>query len=107
VTATRLRPLAESDLIQRTRYYRGDAGADAASRFFDAAIAALSAIGRMPNAGSTNPGEVAGIDGLRARRIAGFPCAWSYFANDRYVDVVRLLHEAQDLPVVLADLAPE
>jgi toxin ParE1/3/4 len=107
VTATRLRPLAESDLIERTRYYRREAGADVASRFFDAAIAALSAIGRMPNAGSTDPGELVGIDGLRARRIAGFPCAWFYFVNDRYVDVVRLLHEAQDLPVVLAGLAPE
>jgi toxin ParE1/3/4 len=107
VTPTRLRPLAEADLVERTGYYRREAGDGVGAQFFDAAIAALGAIRRMPNAGSPRVGEVAGIDGLRARRIREFPCAWFYFVTEQQVDVVRLLHDAQDLPVVLADLEPD
>lgn len=57
----------------------------------------------MPNTGSPLVGEVAGIPGLRARRIIGFPCAWCYFVTEHHADVVRLLYDSQDLPVVLAD----
>ena len=52
MTTTRLRPLAEADLIERTRYYRREGGDQLGERFFGAAIAALDAIGRMPGAGS-------------------------------------------------------
>ena len=103
----RLRPLAESDLVERTLYYRREAGDDIGARFFDAAVIALGAVGRMPNAGSSFPAEVTGIDGLRARRVIGFPCAWFYFVSERHIDVVRLLHDAQDLPLILAELDPE
>lgn len=65
------------------------------------------AAGRDPNIGSAFPAEVTGIDDLRARRVDGFPCGWFYFVMDRYIDVVRLLHDAQDLPMSLAGLEPE
>ena len=76
-------------------------------RFFDAAMSALDAIGRMPGAGSPRVGEVCGIDGLRVRRIPNFPCGWFYFASDDRVDVVRLLADAQDIAAVLADMEHE
>lgn len=107
MTATRLRPLAEADLIERTRYYRREGGDDLGRRFFDAAVAALDAIGRMPGAGSPRLGELCDIPGLRLRRIPGFPCGWLYFVATDHVDVVRLLAEAQDLPAVLADIERE
>ncbi len=107
MTLTQLRPLAQADLVERTRYYRHEAGEEVGARFFEAAIAALRALGRMPNAGTTFPASVSGIEGLRARRVIGFPCAWFYFVTKQHVDVVRLLHDAQDLPVLLADLGPE
>lgn len=106
MTAVLLRPLAEADLVERTQYYRRQAGDDTATKFFDSAIAALGAIGGMPNAGSPLPGELTGIPGLRARRIVDFPCAWFYFVTGPHVDAVRLLHDAQDLPAVLAGLEP-
>jgi len=104
VTGARLRPLAEDDLIERTRYYRAEGGTDLGVRFFDAAVASLRAIEKMPNAGSPRLGELCGIPGLRVRRVPGFPVGWFYFVRPDHADVVRLLSDAQDLPVVLADL---
>ncbi len=107
MTVTLLRPLAEADLIERTRYYRREGGDSLGERFFDAAVTALDAIGRMPGAGSPRIGELCGIPGLRVRRVLSFPCGWFYFVADDHVDVVRLLTDAQDLPTFLADALPE
>ncbi|MFZ9018505.1 MAG: type II toxin-antitoxin system RelE/ParE family toxin [Ilumatobacteraceae bacterium] len=100
MTTTRLRPLAEADLVERTRHYRREGGDQLAERFFGAALAAL---GRMPGAGSPRLGEMCGIPGLRFRSVADFPCGWFSFVTDDHVDVVRLLAEAQDLPTLLGD----
>ena len=58
---------------------------------------------KCPGAGSPRLGEICGIDGLRFRRVTGFPCGWFYFVAPDHVDVVRLLADAQDLPSLLAD----
>ena len=106
MTTARLRPQAEADLVDRTRYYRTEGGEHLAGRFFDAAIAALHAIERMPGAGSPRVGELCGIPGLRVRRVVGFPCGWCYFVAVDHVDIVRLVADAQDLPAMFADLEP-
>lgn len=103
MTVARLRPLAEADLVERTRYYRREGGDQLGERFFGAAIAAIDAIGRMPGAGSPRMGELCGVPGLRFRSVADFPCGWFYFVADDHVDVVRLLAEAQNLPALLGD----
>lgn len=107
MTIARLRPLAEADLVDRTRYYRAEGGADLGARFFDAAVGSLRAIERMPGAGSPRAGEVSGVPDLRVRRVEGFAVGWFYFVRSDYVDVVRLLADAQNLPVILSDLDPE
>ncbi|MGB9346422.1 MAG: type II toxin-antitoxin system RelE/ParE family toxin [Ilumatobacteraceae bacterium] len=107
MTRPNLRPQAEVDLVERALYYREEGGSDLGERFFDAAMTALDAIGRMPGAGSPRIGEVCGIDGLRVRRIPNFPCGWFYLASGDRVDVVRLLADAQDIAAVLADKEQE
>jgi toxin ParE1/3/4 len=104
VTVARLRPLAEADLVERARYYSAEGGTDLGVRFFDAAVASLRAIEKMPNAGSPRVGELCDIPGLRVRRIDGFPVGWFYCVRSDHTDIVRLLSDAQDLPVILADL---
>ena len=104
MTRPSLRPQAEVDLVERAHYYRDEGGSDLGERFFDAAMNALDAIGRMPGAGSPRVGEVCGIDGLRVRRIPNFPLGWFYFASGDRIDVVRLLADAQDIAAVLADM---
>lgn len=99
-----LRPLAEDDLVERTRYYSAEGGTDLALQFFDAAVASLRAIEKMPNAGSPRVGELCDIPGLRVRKVAGFPVVWFYFVRSDHADVVRLLADARDVPVILADL---
>lgn len=107
MTVVRLRPLAEADLVERTRYYRRAGGDDLGRRFFDVAVATLDPVARMPGAGSPVVGELCGIPGLRVRRIVGFPCSWFYFVTTDHVDVVRLLADAQDLPSILAAIERE
>lgn len=107
MTTAILRPLAEADLIARTRFYRAEGGDLLGERFFDAAVVALAALARMPGAGSPNIGEICGVPGLRVRRVVRFPCGWFYFIADDHVDVVRLLADAQDLPTILANAENE
>ena len=102
MTTTQLRPQAEVDFVERTRYYRREGGDELGQRFFDAAVAALEAIGRMPGAGTPRVGELCDIPGLRYRRVAEFPCGWFYFIAADGVDVVRLLADAH-LPAILGD----
>lgn len=104
MTDIRLRPLAEVDLVERSEYYRSEGGDILGERFFNAAIEALRDIERIPGAGSLRIGEMAGIDGLRPRRLERFPCGWFYFERSDHVDVVRLLAYAQDLETILGDL---
>ena len=107
MTATFLRPLAEADLVERARYYGREGGDGLAERFFEAAVTALGAIAQMLGAGSPRVGELCGIPGLRLRSVVGFPCSWFYFVTSDHVDVVRLLADAQDLPVILANVEHE
>lgn len=104
MTEVQLRPMAEQDLVDQTHYYATEAEPVLAQRYFDTAIETLQTIGARPEGGSLRIGELCGIDGLRIRRITGFPSAWFYFVRTDHVDVVRLLGFAQDLPSELSDL---
>jgi toxin ParE1/3/4 len=104
VTPAWLRPRAEADLVERSRYYTAEAGDEVAEQFFDAAIAALRAVERMPGTGTPRVGELCDIPGLRMRRINRFPCGWYYLLRPDHLDVVRLLADTQDLAAVLDDL---
>ena len=102
-----LRPLAESDLMERSRYYRRAGGAPLGERFFDAAIAALHTAETHPGCGSPRVGELVGLDGLRRIGIEGFSCGWIYLERDDSLDVIRLLADRQDLAGALAESADE
>ncbi len=103
MTSVWLRPLAETDLIDKTRYYRKAGGDDLGERFFEAAMRSLRSVERMPGIGSTSIGDLCGIPGLRAFPVKGFPARWYYFVADDQVDVVRLLSDPQDLPNLLGN----
>ena len=107
MTEARLRPQAETDLVERTRYHRSEGGDVLGRRFFEAAIAALRNIERMPGAGSPRVGELCDAPGLRVRRIEGFPCGWFYFVTPDHADVVRLLADSQDLLAFLGSTTQE
>jgi toxin ParE1/3/4 len=102
-----LRPRAELDLDERTRYYRDASGRALAERFFDAAIQALRQVESSPGVGSPRVGELIGLKGLRRVSIEGFPCGWLYLERAELVDVIRLLADRQDLAAALGDTEPD
>jgi toxin ParE1/3/4 len=97
----RLRPQAEADLVGVARYYAQQGGLELGERVFDAALAALGPIERMPAIGSPRLGQRCGIPGLRAWRVTGFPLQWLYLEAPTHLDVVRLLGDRQDIPAIL------
>jgi hypothetical protein len=50
------------------------------------------------------PVSCATFQGFESDEFLGFPVGWFYFVRSDHADVVRLLSDAQDLPVILADL---
>ena len=107
MTPAWLRPSAEADLVERSRYYDAEAANEVAEHFFDTALAALRAIERMPGTGTPRVGGLCDIPRLQMRRITGFPCGWYYFVRPDHLDVVRQLADAQDLTAILDDLDDE
>lgn len=107
MTEVRLRPRAEADLIERTRYYRSAGGDDLGRQFFDSAIASLRSVEKMPGIGSPLIGEICRVPGLRSQGVSQFPVHWYYFTTGDSLDVVRLLADAQDLAGILAQTPPE
>ena len=96
-----LRPQAEADLLEATRHYATEGSLELAERMFDAAIAALEPIERMPGMGSPRLGQLCEIPGLRSWRVTDVPMQWLYFEADDHLDVVRLLGDRQDIIAIL------
>ena len=99
----RTRPLAEGDLVERTRHYLDAGGTELAARFFETAVSVLRSAEEMPGIGSPVLGEIVGIPGLRRVGVDGFPCGWFYLERSDHLDVVRLLADRQDLELILGD----
>lgn len=98
-----LRPQTEADRLEATRHDAKKGSIELAERMFDAAIAALEPIQRMPAMGSPCPGQLCEIPGLRSWRVTGFPMQWLYFEAAERLDVVRLLGDRQDIVAILTD----
>lgn len=96
-----LRPQAEADLLEATRHYATEGSVELAEHMFDAAVAALKPIERMPGMGSPRLGQLCEIPGLRSWRVTGFPMQWLYFEAEDHLDVVRLLGDRQDIIAIL------
>ena len=97
-----LRPQAEQDLIDITRWYAEQGGSKLAERAFDNARKAVALVERMPGLGSPAIGDTSGLSGLRHWGVEKFPMRWYYFERDNHLDVVRLLGDRQDIAAILS-----
>jgi toxin ParE1/3/4 len=97
----RLRPLAKQDRKGEVRYYRHEAGERIAIELIEQTGKALKQIEQEPGMGSPRLGQLADVLGLRSWRVKGFPLVWLYFEREKYLDVVRLLGERQDILAIL------
>ena len=101
-----LRPLAEQDLLDITRWYAEQGGARLAGRAFDAARQALARVEVMPGLGSPLAAERCDLPGMRHWGVEKFPMRWYYFEQGTHLDVVRLLADRQDIAAILSDESP-
>jgi len=75
-----------------------------ALRFMDATRKAFDLIGEQPGIGSLRYAHLPMLEDLRVFPVSGFENHLVFYIERQvYVDVIRVLHSARDLPVALAE----
>ena len=97
--ATRLRPHGRSRPAGATQSHAQERAL--AGRKFDAAVATLLPVVRMPARGSPRLGQLCEIPGLRCWRVADLPMQWLYVEAADQLDVVRMLDDQQDIVALM------
>ncbi|MFT4194203.1 type II toxin-antitoxin system RelE/ParE family toxin [Ottowia sp.] len=92
------RAAAESDVGDAFDYYWTQGGQPLAERFLDAYEAALAHIAQHPGTGSPRHARTTRIEHLRFWTLTHFPFAVFYVEHTDRIDVLRVLHQASDLP---------
>jgi len=95
---------ARQDELDAIAYYARDAGLDVALRFRKALRGAYESMIAAPATGSPRYGAILDIDGLRSRKLRGFPYLVFYVLRGNRIDVWRVLHSKRD---ILAALEPD
>lgn len=94
-----VRPLADSD-IDAYAYRIASDNLDAALRFLDTVQAAYERLGEYPAIGSPRYAHL--LEGLRMWALPGFENYLVFYREQPgYVDVIRVLHAALDIPAAL------
>lgn len=96
--SVRVRPRADRDVDLAIAYLLEDSPA-AARQFLRELEAAMSRIAERPAIGSPRYAHV--LKGLRFWRPRRFPYLVFYLQRASYVDVIRVLHGARDIPPAL------
>jgi len=96
-------PRAVTDIDESVDYYVGEAGFDVALRFLDAVEGAFSLLRRHPEAGAIARYERVELEGIRRWPVREFDAHLVFYrlVDDR-IEVVRVLHGAQDLEQILS-----
>jgi toxin ParE1/3/4 len=99
----RIRPRADAE-IDALADYIADDSQDAAMRFLDAVQDAFTLLGEQPGVGSKRYAHLPRLDGLRVWPVPGFERHLIFYIERAdYVDVLRVLHGARDIPAALID----
>jgi toxin ParE1/3/4 len=89
---------AEADVDQAISYYLAEASFDVAVRFVAAYEDAITHIRRFPGTGSPRYADLCNNAELRFWTLDRFPYAVFYIERDSFIDIVRVLHQASDIP---------
>ena len=97
----RVRPRADADIDECAAYIARD-NPDAALRFLDAIEQALATLAEQPAMGSPRYAHLPMMEGLRMWVVSGFEnYLMFYIDRPHFIDVVRVLHAARDIPALL------
>lgn len=97
------RKIADRDVDEAVDHYSDVAGADTAARFVGELANAKRVIVEAPRRGSPRYAETVGASNLRHRKIGRFPYLVFYREFDDRIEIVRVLHAAQDIPTWLSN----
>ncbi|MCK9514995.1 MAG: type II toxin-antitoxin system RelE/ParE family toxin [Ottowia sp.] len=89
---------ASEDIEQASHFYAETASRDVAERFLVELTAAFAHISEFPATGSQRYAARTDIAGLRFWTLKRFPFAVFYLERNDVIDVLRVLHQASDLP---------
>ena len=92
---------AEADIDATIDWYLKEATADVASRFLSVYDHALEHIAQFPGTGSTRYAEPGDKQNLRFWLLDPFPYGVFYVERKDFIEVVRVLHQASDIPAHL------
>lgn len=93
----RLRPAARRDLINHYVYLSGNAGAEIADRFLNAAESSFADLAAQPTMGASQRLRMSELGGMRKWRVKGFETVLIfYLVRSDGISIVRILHAAQD-----------
>jgi toxin ParE1/3/4 len=99
---TTWRPRAQSDLIAHA-VYLADQNLDVADRFLEATEQTVNQLLKMPKMGKLWPVRHPRLTGIRSWRVKGFvKILVFYLPMSDGIEIVRLLHAAQDIDAILA-----
>lgn len=98
------RPQAEDDLVLQFTYYLTCADQEVADRFLDAIDTATQRLLGMPSMGALRQFRNPRLKNIRMHPVEGFERHLIfYFKRDDGIEIVRVLHSARDLPVVMEE----
>lgn len=94
-------PAAIADLLDHFSYL-AQQSPDLGQRFLDEVAASYELLALTPELGAIYPSNHPRLGNIRVWSVKGFAkYLIFYFANERTVEVVRVLHGARDLDVIL------
>ena len=97
----RIRADADADIDEIAQFIAND-NLDAGRRFYDAIAHDLSTLAANPRMGAKREARNPRLNGLRSWPVSGFRnYLVFYIASDEGVDVLRVLHGARDLGLLV------
>ena len=99
----RIRPLADREVDELADYIAQD-NLDAALRFLDAVQKTFDLISEHPGIGSPRFAHLPMLEGMRVCAVTDFESYLVfYLERETYVDVLRVLYGARDIPAILSE----
>jgi len=96
-------PAADQDLDEQAVYYLERAASKTATRWYDQAAATFEFLAGHPEIRAQTPREA--LRGIRSWPVSGFERHDVFYRPiEEGIEVVRVLHGAQDLDAILGDL---
>jgi toxin ParE1/3/4 len=101
IKPVRVRPRADND-IDELAHYIAIENPNAALRFLDAIEAAYNKIGGFPAIGSPRFAHIQLLENVRVWAVKDFENHLIFYVERQdYIDVIRVLHSARDIPACL------